>query len=137
MQVPAERFDAVGQGGCALSTLPARNLCPPASAKRPPFWSFGAVGGVYSLMVICGVLRNAARSVTRTSAGQIGEQRRVENVHGGGFSCDGSRHYDASPRSDRHCPVITGEVGSQYVAAVFTDLAEPERHCKTLVLPNT
>ena len=33
-------------------------------------------------------------------------------------------------------PLITGEVALEDVSAAFTDLADPDRHCKILVLPN-
>jgi threonine dehydrogenase-like Zn-dependent dehydrogenase len=33
-------------------------------------------------------------------------------------------------------PLITGEVGLADVGSAFADLADPERHCKILVLPN-
>jgi threonine dehydrogenase-like Zn-dependent dehydrogenase len=32
-------------------------------------------------------------------------------------------------------PVITGEVGLDGVGAAFDDLADPERHCKIVVMP--
>jgi threonine dehydrogenase-like Zn-dependent dehydrogenase len=33
-------------------------------------------------------------------------------------------------------PLITGEVGLEDVGSAFTDLADPERHCKILVVPS-
>ena len=32
--------------------------------------------------------------------------------------------------------MITGEVGLNEVGVAFDDLADPERHCKILVVPN-
>jgi len=32
-------------------------------------------------------------------------------------------------------PLITGEVGLDGVPAAFRELADPERHCKVLVIP--
>jgi threonine dehydrogenase-like Zn-dependent dehydrogenase len=32
-------------------------------------------------------------------------------------------------------PLITGEVGLDGVAGAFADLADPDRHCKILVVP--